>query len=136
MGRSSGLRLDRAGGQRDRAVFKGVDGRPGALPAQALDHATGYLLAAGIVDASPPSRRWPGRDVRTALARTAAWLLAASGRDPDHPKALLPTEGCVVTHDTDDGVVQTARPVLAEYDDYPFPAHPYGSDKPAFADGD
>ncbi|WP_423462658.1 CoA transferase [Promicromonospora sp. MS192] len=33
------------------ALLEGHDGVPGALPAQALDHASGYLLAAGIVDA-------------------------------------------------------------------------------------
>lgn len=33
------------------ARIEGRDNTPGALPAQALDHATGYLLAAGIVDA-------------------------------------------------------------------------------------
>ena len=119
------------------ALLEGRDGRPGALPAQALDHATGYLLAAGIVDGlAGRVADGRGRDVRTALARTAAWLSAAPGRDPEHPKPLLPTEGCVVTHDTDEGIVQTARPALAEYDDYPFPAHPWGSDKAAFAGAD
>ncbi|WP_433301580.1 CoA transferase [Actinoplanes sp. CA-030573] len=50
--------------------------RPGALPCQLLDHATGYLIAAGALAAL-------GRRVRTgeathvsvSLARTARWLL-------------------------------------------------------------
>ncbi|MDG4799944.1 CoA transferase [Micromonospora sp. WMMD980] len=61
--------------------------RPGALPCQLLDHATGYLVAAGALAAL-------GRRVRTgdathvsvSLARTARWLLdqgtAPVGRGP------------------------------------------------------
>ncbi|MYR64088.1 hypothetical protein GTY54_50435, partial [Streptomyces sp. SID625] len=33
------------------AAVEGGDGRPGALPAQALDHGTGYLLAAAVLRA-------------------------------------------------------------------------------------
>ncbi len=103
-----------------------IEGSPGALPAQALDHASGYLLAAGIVDALGAGG---GRDVDVALARTAAWLLGAPGRNADHPTSSLPTDGVLVAH----GDVRYARPALAGYDDYPFPAHPWGSDAPSFA---
>lgn len=50
---------------------------PGALPAQALDHGSGYLLAAGVLRALTEQRRGSGgsRLVRVALARTAWWLL-------------------------------------------------------------
>lgn len=59
-----------------------ADGTPGALPAQALDHSSGYLLAAGV--AAALARRehdGVGCDVEVALARTADWLetLPASG---------------------------------------------------------
>ncbi|WP_101832556.1 CoA transferase, partial [Frankia canadensis] len=59
---------------------------PGALPAQALDHATGYLLAAAIIDALVArGDDGQGRDVAASLARTATWLLDHPGRDPHHP---------------------------------------------------
>ncbi|MFG3466285.1 CoA transferase [Streptomyces sp. NPDC047853] len=57
------------------AVIEGAAGRPGALPAQALDHGTGYLLAAGVLRAlTEQSYEGGGRFVRVTLARTAAWL--------------------------------------------------------------
>ena len=102
---------------------------PGALPAQALDHATGYLLAAGVVDALAArlaDRR--GRDVRTALARTAAELLAMRGRVADPEVVTAPGPDTVVEHDG----IRTARPALADYADYPFPARPWGADSPAW----
>ncbi|MEU2512457.1 CoA transferase [Streptomyces syringium] len=53
----------------------GPEGRPGALPAQALDHGTGYLLAAAVLRAVTEQRTVGGTHVtRLALARTAAWL--------------------------------------------------------------
>ncbi|MER6112206.1 CoA transferase [Streptomyces hirsutus] len=67
------------------AVSEGSAGRPGALPAQALDHGTGYLLAAAVLRALAEQADEGGsRFVRLALARTAAWLLegAAPARAP------------------------------------------------------
>ncbi|MEV4869877.1 CoA transferase [Streptomyces syringium] len=53
----------------------GPDGRPGVLPAQALDHGTGYLLAAAVLRAVTEQRTAGGTHVaRLALAQTAAWL--------------------------------------------------------------
>ncbi len=50
-------------------------GSPGVLPAQVLDHATGYLGAAAALLALAAQRREGGtRHVRLALAGTAAWL--------------------------------------------------------------
>lgn len=101
----------------------------GALPAQALDHASGYLLAAGLLDALHARERdGMGRDVRVALARTGSWLLSAPGRTPDHAAAQDPDQRYAVTH----GAVATARPALAEYPDHPWPAPPYGEDGPAW----
>ncbi|GAA5702046.1 formyl-CoA:oxalate CoA-transferase [Streptomyces avermitilis] len=49
---------------------------PGALPAQALDHGTGYLLAAAVLRSLTEQLTDGGaRFVRLALARTAGWLL-------------------------------------------------------------
>lgn len=107
-----------------------AEGAPGALPAQALDFASGYLLAAGIIDAIVARHAdGLGRDVRVSLARTASWLLRAPGRTPDHPTAVLPGSATTLRHNT--GLV-TAAPVLAEYPDYPWQARPYGKDQPTW----
>ena len=56
--------------------------RPGVLPCQLLDHATGYLLAAGVLAAlSVRAREGRGSHVRLSLARTATWLLDQGPRD-------------------------------------------------------
>ncbi|MFF5478496.1 CoA transferase [Streptomyces sp. NPDC012935] len=53
----------------------GSAGQPGALPAQALDHGTGYLLAAAVLRAlTEQLEQGYGRCVRLSLARTAKWL--------------------------------------------------------------
>ncbi|MFD9093812.1 CoA transferase [Streptomyces collinus] len=57
------------------AATEGTAGKPGALPAQALDHGTGYLLAAAVLRAlTEQSYDGHARGVRLALARTALWL--------------------------------------------------------------
>ncbi|MGW5381893.1 CoA transferase [Nocardia sp. NPDC003963] len=113
------------------AVIEGASSMPGALPAQALDHASGYLLAAGIVDAlAARSADGRGRDVRVSLARTATWLLSERGRTPDHPVPAVPGAKTTVTH----GRVVSAAPALAEFPDYPFPAPGYGRAEPRWAE--
>lgn len=116
------------------ALVESPDGAaPGALPAQALDHATGYLLAAGVVDAlADRDADGRGRDVSAALARTAAWLLDADGRDPAHAPAATPAPDAVVSHGHRPRVT-TARPALPGHDDHPAPAHPWGSDHAAWS---
>ncbi|KMS71871.1 CoA-transferase [Streptomyces viridochromogenes] len=60
------------------ATTDGPAGQPGALPAQALDHGTGYLLAAAVLRALTEQLedgRGQGRCVRLSLARTAEWLM-------------------------------------------------------------
>ncbi|WP_017591578.1 CoA transferase [Nocardiopsis potens] len=58
------------------AIEAGADGRPGVLPAQALDHGTGYLLAAGVLRALADRQAdGRGRLLRFSLAGTAHWLL-------------------------------------------------------------
>lgn len=60
-----------------------ADGRPAALPVQALDHGTGYLLAAAILRAlSDRQFIGGGRHVRLSLAGTASWLLHGIRPDP------------------------------------------------------
>ncbi len=64
------------------AVAEGGDGAPGALPAQVLDHATGYLLAAGALLALRAQRRDGGsHHLRFSLAGTAAWLMGLPAED-------------------------------------------------------
>ncbi|GHG25469.1 putative L-carnitine dehydratase [Streptomyces albogriseolus] len=67
------------------AHIEGDHGRPGALPAQALDHGTGYLLAAGVLRAlSDQADAGGGRLVRVALARTAAEVRAGADDSAAH----------------------------------------------------
>ncbi|MEV5982358.1 CoA transferase [Streptomyces sp. NPDC052114] len=62
------------------AAVEGTPERPGALPAQALDHGTGYLLAAAVLRALTEREAHGGTaHVRLALARTAAWLMNGEG---------------------------------------------------------
>ncbi|WP_282698187.1 CoA transferase [Streptomyces sp. CC208A] len=57
------------------AVEEGSPEEPGALPAQALDHGTGYLLAAAVLRSLTEQERDGGsRLVRLALAQTGHWL--------------------------------------------------------------
>ncbi|GGP87359.1 CoA transferase [Streptosporangium pseudovulgare] len=67
-------------------IEAGADGRPGVLPAQALDHGTGYLLAAAVLRAlSDRQLTGGGRWLRFSLAGTASWLL--------HDLRSAPVEG-------------------------------------------
>ncbi|MCX5370861.1 CoA transferase [Streptomyces sp. NBC_00103] len=71
------------------ATFEGSAGRPGALPAQALDHGTGYLLAAAVLRAlTEQSYDGGSRFVRSALARTAAWLTEGVRMDEGEGKGM------------------------------------------------
>ncbi|MFF2570672.1 CoA transferase [Streptomyces sp. NPDC058084] len=57
------------------AAVEGPAAEPGALPAQALDHGTGYLLAAAVLRSLTEQDRDGGsRLVRLALAQTGHWL--------------------------------------------------------------
>jgi hypothetical protein len=73
------------------AVLEGSPDEPGALPAQALDHGTGYLLAAAVLRALTEQHRTGGaRLIRLALAQTAAWLTHGIPATEQQP---TPTEG-------------------------------------------
>ncbi|WP_433294471.1 CoA transferase [Pseudonocardia sp. CA-142604] len=66
------------------AVAEGEPDAPGALPAQVLDHATGYLGAAAALLALARQRRDGGsHHIRLALAATAAWLQGLPRRGAD-----------------------------------------------------
>ena len=64
------------------AACAAPDGTPGVLPAQALDHGTGHLMAAAALRGLAARERGePVRAARLSLARTAAELLARPRRD-------------------------------------------------------
>jgi hypothetical protein len=72
------------------AWAEGRDGAPGALPVQALDHATGYLLAAAVLRELAARRRGEApRNLRLALAVTAADLMRRRG-----PGGTVAEPGC------------------------------------------
>ncbi|WP_336646870.1 CoA transferase [Microbacterium sp. USHLN186] len=76
---------------------------PGALPAQALDHSAGYLLAAGIATAlRRRTRSGGGWWVRTSLRRVAAELLGM-------PRGIRPAEPTAPPARTQDFVVAGRR---------------------------
>ncbi|MEU5694081.1 CoA transferase [Actinosynnema sp. NPDC020468] len=56
------------------ALREGSPAAPGVLPAQALDHGTGYLLAAAVLRALG-EREGGGAHLRLSLAGTASWLV-------------------------------------------------------------
>lgn len=104
------------------AVVSGTEEKPGALPAQALDHATGYLAAAsallGLRERS--SRGGSVRDL--ALARTAEWLWA-------HPELVTeasPVDPVLQTM----GRIEVPPPVLGTA--WAGPAHELGADAPGW----
>jgi CoA-transferase family III len=78
------------------ALAEGADGKPGALPAQALDHATGYLAAAAAMLALAGIQRGePPQSVRLSLAQTAHWLTAAGTQERSAPSEASPEEHMV-----------------------------------------
>ncbi|MTE21709.1 hypothetical protein F0L17_21860 [Streptomyces sp. TRM43335] len=122
------------------AVAEGKeDGRPGALPAQALDHGTGYLLAAAVLR-SLTEQHGDGdggtRHARLSLARTAHWLqhelsgapeTVAGAREPYDPADwLTETVGPL-------GRLRHAVPPVAYEggpDGWARPPGPVGADRP------
>jgi CoA-transferase family III len=79
------------------ALAEGTPDAPGELPAQLLDHATGYLAAAGALLALRRQRRDGGtHHVRLSLIGTAGWLQSlprvAPGDVPDVDPTPFRTE--------------------------------------------
>lgn len=123
---------------------------PGALPVQALDHAAGHFLAAAAATALRAQRTEGGSfGIGIGLARLALELLAAGPADvPSAPswtpgkssgEPVLPTSWVPVLPDEGAApiTVTCAPPVLAfpgAPADYPSPLHPWGSDRPGWAD--
>ncbi|WP_027345454.1 CoA transferase [Hamadaea tsunoensis] len=107
------------------ALREGHDDRPGALPAQALDHGSGYLLAAAVLRAL--ARRHTdghGAVLELALARTAEWLLALPAREHVAGRAPEPTT-------VELGGLTVARPAFGDLE-WPAPPRPWGRDAAAW----
>ncbi|MFF9813031.1 CoA transferase [Streptomyces sp. NPDC014006] len=115
------------------AITEGSAAEPGALPAQALDHGTGYLLAAAVLRAVTEQTRQGGsRCVRVALARTAAWLTdgvrdtpAGSPETYEGPGPWLAEANSAL------GRLRYARPAVSFAGgptDWARPAGPWGAD--------
>ena len=119
------------------SLLESPDGvRPGALPAQALDHATGYLLAAGTMAALRRRGEAGGTwRVRAHLARTAHWLLRTDALDA-HAQAVHDPAPWLVAADTAYGRVVQSRPAF-RIDDGPatfaWPARRWGADAPEWS---
>ncbi|MFJ6534480.1 CoA transferase [Microbacterium sp. NPDC091662] len=106
-------------------------GRPGALPAQALDHSAGYLLAAAVTTLL---RRRPQQErswiVRTSLRRVAAELLGMPRRREPAAEVDLDVGPHIARFDVDGSDLVTARPALAGLEFRPPRA--WGADQPAW----
>ena len=118
------------------ALAESDDGvRPGALPAQALDHSAGHLLTAAICTALVEQRREGGsRTVRVSLATLARELLAAGATEPVPGAATEPT---LQVGRSSAGAITWAAPPLT-FDGaptaYPALATAWGEDQPRWPD--
>lgn len=108
---------------------------PAALPAQALDHSAGYLLAAGIVRARMSQLTDGGSWlIAVSLRRIAAELLGLPRSPEPAPTGAWDPAGHVQEFDVAGRSVVTAAPAIA-YDGGPtsFAApRPWGEDEPAW----
>jgi CoA-transferase family III len=116
------------------AVIEGDESAPGALPAQALDHATGYILAGAVLDAVVRQRSHAGSvHVQAHLARTAAALL--EHRD-SMPRQLPDVSDLLRQRTTSGGVLTYAPPTLhiaGTPDDWDTVGGQWGADPPGWA---
>ncbi|ALC24003.1 CoA transferase [Streptomyces pristinaespiralis] len=101
------------------AVTEGDAGHPGTLPAQALDHGTGYLLAAGVLRALTEQHGAGGtRLVEAALTQTAAWLTGGLVKGPEGDPAAYDAERWLTERDSPMGRLRHAVPAVG-YDGGP-----------------
>ena len=113
--------------------------QPQPLPAQILDHASGYLLAFGIQAALMRRARQGGSwHVQVSLARTGHWLRSL-GRVPDGCSAPEPApeqlEGVMESSDSGFGTLHAVRHpgrLSVTPPSFGRPAVPLGTDVPAW----
>lgn len=119
------------------AVEASADGRPGVLPAQALDHGTGYLLAAAVLRALTDRHTdGGGRHPRLSLAGTAGWLLHDLQRTPAGQDAgPYDPQPWLTETPSRYGILRHALPPV-HYDGAPrtwrHPPTPWGTDRPVW----
>ena len=111
------------------------DGAPGALPAQALDHATGYLLAAAVLTAVTGQLSHGATvHVQAHLARTATWLLD----HPDDAARTLPgVDDLLLERDSASGRLRYPPPAFSldgGPGDWASAGGPWGADLPRWRD--
>jgi crotonobetainyl-CoA:carnitine CoA-transferase CaiB-like acyl-CoA transferase len=122
--------------------YEGGEGRPGPLPAQALDHCTGYLAAFGTMMALARRARDGGSWlVRLSLAQTGRWInglgrlgtLAEAKKLPD-PKPEDVRDLIMETDSPFGHLVHLKPPIgLSETPmGWTRPPAPLGSDRPAW----
>ena len=71
------------------ALTEGSSDRPGWLPAQVLDHATGYLAAAaGLLALASAQQDGRPRAVQLSLAQTARWLVDGGSAKAEDPRPV------------------------------------------------
>ncbi len=111
-------------------MIESPDGeRPGALPAQALDHSAGYLLAAAICETLARREREGGTwHISTSLRRVAAELLGMPRRDEPQPEREIDPAIHSQQFTISGRSVATAAPALPGFS---FEApHAWGGDRP------
>ena len=113
---------------------------PGALPCQLLDHGTGYLAAASVLDGLRRQAAGGGTVIRRlSLARTALWLLDATESGiPQHTSAAGPSDATPwLVEFQDEARVQAVGPP-GWLDDralsWPGPPAHYVADQPVWAE--
>ncbi|MDQ0675527.1 crotonobetainyl-CoA:carnitine CoA-transferase CaiB-like acyl-CoA transferase [Pseudarthrobacter siccitolerans] len=108
--------------------------QPGALPVQALDHATGYGVAAAAIALLARRRhKGLGGSARLSLARTAEELFALP--EPGLPRPELPAPELCTMASTYGELRYAGPPLLVDGQplDYPGPPAAYGSSALAWA---
>ena len=119
-------------GMADEGMRRAGADRPVPLPAQALDHASGWLLAGGVLHALTLRRAdGAGRRVGVVLARTGEWIDAlgrqsADGEPPSVATEQVPSPLGLVTRVAFPGELD-GQPV-----GWAGPPSPLGSSPPSF----
>ncbi|MFJ9036597.1 CoA transferase [Streptomyces sp. NPDC102406] len=118
-------------------AVEGSAAEPGALPAQALDHGTGYLLAAGVLRALTDQAREGGsRVLGLALARTARWLVHELPPEPVVSEGRLDPAPWLAETDSALGRLRYALPPVSFAGgpaDWARPPGRWGTDAPVWA---
>lgn len=93
------------------AAVEGDDEQPGALPAQVLDHGTGYLAAAAVLLAmAQVESGGPPQAVSLSLQRTAQWLTAAPVAPRAEAEQPADPQPCMTTLPGASAPVHVVRP--------------------------